>query len=126
MANTYIDVDLSFKAHPISGDLLKKTDVSAVKQALRNIFMTNKYECPFQPDFGLGIAGMLFENYSPVTIAILERRILEQITQYDYRIVADDVKISSTDNNELDIEFSFHVIGDADIQTVNYILERTR
>jgi hypothetical protein len=57
----YSDLDLLFKAHPISGDVTVKTDADAVKRAVKNIVLTNYYERPFKPSLGGNIRGLLFE-----------------------------------------------------------------
>ena len=57
---TYRDIAFSFFAHPMSGDMGKKTGASAVKGALVSILKTNFNERLFQPEFGTGIRGLLF------------------------------------------------------------------
>ena len=44
----YKDIDLTFAVRP-SGEIFKKTDAAAVKQAVKNLMLTNYYEKPFQP-----------------------------------------------------------------------------
>ena len=46
----YRDIDLSFAAKP-AGDLFKKVDAASVKQAVKNLLLTNRGEKPFQPEF---------------------------------------------------------------------------
>jgi len=45
------DIDLSF-AKKGSGDVFKKEDAAAVKQAVKNLLLTNFSEKPFLPRFG--------------------------------------------------------------------------
>lgn len=40
---TFTDIDLTFTAKP-SGEIYKKTDAAAVKQAIKNLLLTNKME----------------------------------------------------------------------------------
>ena len=47
----YLDLDLSFQPKP-SGDIYKKTDMQSVIQSVKNICLTNRFERPFQPNFG--------------------------------------------------------------------------
>ena len=42
---TFTDIDLTFTAKP-SGEIYKKTDAAAVKQAIKNLLLTNKMEKP--------------------------------------------------------------------------------
>ena len=58
------DLNLSFTRHPITADVTVKTDVEAIKFAIRNLLMTKKYEVPFHPEIGSSLIGQLFENYT--------------------------------------------------------------
>ena len=51
-AKEYIDIDLTFQAKPTSGEIFKKKDAAAVKQAIKTLVMTNLLEKPFDPFFG--------------------------------------------------------------------------
>lgn len=56
----YKDIDLTMTPKS-NGDIFKKVDAAAVKQAVKNLILTNWYEKPFKPYFGSNIAGLLFE-----------------------------------------------------------------
>ena len=49
----------------------------AAKSNLKNLLLTNKGERPFQPDFGTGLASLLFE---PLTDGVLEEKLESAIT----------------------------------------------
>ena len=53
-SKNYVDIDLSFNAKT-NGDIFKKVDAAAVKQAVKNILTTGTGEKPFLPNFGGGI-----------------------------------------------------------------------
>ena len=55
----YKDIDLSFKKRT-SGEVFKKTDAASVKQANKNLLLTNKTEKPFNPFFGGSLNRFLF------------------------------------------------------------------
>ena len=57
---TYKDIDLSF-AKKTTGEIFKKTDAAAVKQAVKNVLLTSRLEKPFNPDFGAGLNRFLFD-----------------------------------------------------------------
>ena len=57
----YVDIDLTLSAKPTSKDIYKKNDAAAVKQAVKNLIMTNRLEKPFRPNFGGNIRSALFE-----------------------------------------------------------------
>ena len=50
-SKTYKDIDLTFTART-SGDDFKKNDAAAVKQAVKNLLMTNRSEKPFDNYYG--------------------------------------------------------------------------
>ena len=55
----FSDIDLTF-AKKGSGDVFKKQHAAAVKQAVRNLLLTNFSEKPFLPRFGGDLNSMLF------------------------------------------------------------------
>ena len=65
----YSDIDLTFAKKP-SGEIYKKTDAAAVKQAVKNLLLTNKYEKPFQPSFGGDLNNLLFELVDNDTVYV--------------------------------------------------------
>jgi uncharacterized protein len=123
----YTDVDTTFYRHPGNHDVLKRYDVDAVKTALRNIFLTEKFEKPFDPDFGLGMLGLLFENYHVAYNIVLKKKAMEQITRYEPRAIIDDIQIQETpDTNSLSVNLFFYVIGNPTKQELNVTVERVR
>jgi phage baseplate assembly protein W len=127
MAYTFTDLDLTFQKHPGTKDVLKKFDVEAVKQSLKTILVTNPFEKKFDPNFGVGIYGYLFENFTPPMVRVLERKIIEQIEEYEPRAVLESVKIDdNTDRNEISVVLNFYVIGNNTPQQLNIALKRVR
>ena len=51
----HVDIDLNFTPKATSGDIFKKTQLSAVKQSIKNLLMTNRLEKPFVANFGANI-----------------------------------------------------------------------
>ena len=58
---TYKDIDLTFTNKADSGEIFKKEESAAVKQAVKNLIMTNFGEKPFLPQFGGDLRSMLFD-----------------------------------------------------------------
>ena len=63
MATTlsFKDINITFKKHPVTDDLVVSRDASAIKQAIVNLLLTNKGERVMQPDYGSDIRSFLFE-----------------------------------------------------------------
>jgi phage baseplate assembly protein W len=83
---TYKDFDLSFRRHPSTGKLLVKKNDEAVKQAVKNLVLTNRYERPYHPEFGGDIRSKLFENFTSISKSELESRINIAIGNYEPRV----------------------------------------
>jgi hypothetical protein len=76
---SFKDLDLNFTAHPIKKDVSRHYNEKAIINAVKNLVSTNFYEKPFQPDFGAGIRGLLFEPVDSVFGASIERKLSETI-----------------------------------------------
>lgn len=123
----YSDIDLNFLAHPNTGDVSRKYDVDAVKQALKTLILTNFYERPFQPKFGSPVYGMLFENIDVPSANSLKLRLELLISQYEPRVRAQEVTVVPLyDENSFRVSIYFYVVGVRDPVTFSTILKRTR
>jgi phage baseplate assembly protein W len=123
----YSDIDLNFLAHPNTGDVSKKYDVDAVKQALKTLILTNFYERPFQPKLGSPVYGMLFENIDVPSANSLKLRLELLISQYEPRVRAQEVTVVPLyDENSFRVTIYFYVVGVRDPVTFSTILKRTR
>ena len=82
------DIDLSFSAKFIGldsdgtnlrADIFKKTNLAAVKQAIRNLLLTNYTERPFMHRFGGNLSALLFRLSTEVDDMDLENEIVKSI-----------------------------------------------
>lgn len=123
----YKDIDLDFKLNPVTHDIGLKTDVQAVKQSLKNLFMTQRGEKKFQPNYGSGIRALLFEPVDYLTGSIIEKEIEFMIKNYEPRVKVQGIVVSaSTDTHEYDIRLDFFVVGVKEPQVYTTTLERLR
>ena len=105
----YKDLDLLFVANNI-GNVFKKTETSAVKQAVKNILTSNRFDKPFDPDFGVNLRGYLFELADENTAGELIERIKSTIEAYEPRAIIRKIDVKSNeDNNSINILLKFQV-----------------
>lgn len=124
---TYHDIDLAFKVNPITQDIGRKVDVDSVKQSLRNLFMYNRGEKPFNPNFGSGVREMLFEPIDYVTAGAIEKEIEFMIRNYEPRVELDAVQVEADpDNHSYQMRIDFHVVATREPQVYTSVLERLR
>ena len=80
----YRDLDLFFSKKS-NKDVNKVTDVEAVKRSVRNLMLLNTFEKPFHPEIGGDIRGLLFENMTPLTGAVISRKVEDTILNFEPR-----------------------------------------
>lgn len=104
------DFDLAFRRHPSTGKLLMKKGDESVKQALKNLILTNRYERPFRPEFGGDIRRRLFDNFDSIDVSQFETQIETAIENYEpraslepYSILINEIR----DQNTLNVTIKF-------------------
>lgn len=121
------DLDLDFIKHPNTKDIVKKTDVEAVKRAVRNLILTNRYERPFHPEIDGGVTRLLFELATPSTKIEIENAIRTVIKNFEPRAEVLNVFVGGDiDKNGFDVTITFRVINHPEPVTIELFLERLR
>jgi len=92
-ARIYKDFDLSFGKNSLSGDINKKLDVNAVKQAMINLVMTQPFERPFNPLLGSEINNLLFEHMDTFTSDAIQKNLLYLFRNYEPRCRITDLRV---------------------------------
>ena len=125
---TFKDLSVTFKKHPITDDLVTVKDKAAIVQAITGLLLTRKGERPFQPNLGSGIQSLLFEPLDYGSASILKSKVGNVLNQYEPRIVVDSIRCEPDfDNNGYEVELSYTIIGREDAPiAVEFFLERTR
>lgn len=126
-ARKYTDVDLSFAIKPVSGEIYKKTDAAAVKQAIKTLVLTNHLEKPFLPTFGGDVRSQLFELALPSTGSTLKTNIINTIQRYEPRAEIVDVQVQvQPDNYSLDVTVTFKIVNTGETVQFSTTLSRLR
>jgi len=123
----YSDLNLSFTKNPATKDVARLFDVQAIKRAVKNIILTNKYERPFNSDFGCNLRGFLFENITEPLLVVIKDRISMAIEKFEPRVSVEDVFVKEEDgSNGISIMVSFKINGVEQPVTVSTFLQRVR
>ena len=123
----FTDLDLNFTPHPVTGDVGFKVDENAIKQAVKNLVLTQNFERPFHSEIGSSLRSLLFEPATPMTKEILRKTISDTITNFEPRVELIGVDINYTlDDTAVDVRVRFKVINTFTPIDVNLTLERTR
>ena len=124
---SYSDLNLNFNKNPATKDVAKLKDVEAVKRAVRNLILTNRFERPFHPEIGSSVRGLLFEPITPLTSLNLQRKVEEVLNNFEPRIrLVQILSRPDADLNRYALKISFYVVGTPQPVTVETFLERLR
>lgn len=109
----YSDLDLAFDARTATdGDLYKKTDAAAVKQAVKNLLLTNRFEKPYRPDYGANLSSLLFELADENVGEEIIELVKNAIQRYEPRAKLEDIKVTANLNtNAIAVTIQFRVIN---------------
>jgi len=121
------DLDLDFTKHPVTKDIVRKTNVEAVKRSVRNLILTNRYERPFHPEIDGGVTRHLFSLSTPETKHDIKLAVENCLTNFEPRVVVDDVRVTGDlDANGFNVSIYFTVVNSPQPIEVALFLERIR
>ena len=123
----WADLDLDFAKHPVTKDIVRKTNVEAVKRSVRNLIRTNKYERAFQPEIDGGVTRHLFGLSTPYMKHDIASAIKTCLANFEPRVVVTDVRVTGDlDKNGFNVSIFFTVINSPEPIEVSLFLERIR
>lgn len=121
------DLDLSLKIHPIRKDIIPLKDDNAIKNAVKNLLVTNFNERPFGKNKGANLGGLLFEPADALTKINLRENIRNVIRQHEPRVAITHIKIDDeADNNQYRILVRFRIKEYDTNESVEIVLRRLR
>ena len=125
---SFKDLNITFKKHPVTNDVVVSRDASAIKQAIVSLLLTNKGERLMNPKYGSDIRSYLFEPLDYGTAAQIKANIRSTIDRFEPRISISELNcIPNYNDNGFDVEMSYIIRGsDEPPVTVDIFLERTR
>jgi phage baseplate assembly protein W len=126
ISKKFVDLNPTLARNPITGDVATLKNDAAVKQSIKNIVTTARFERPFLPFFGSNSTLSLFETFDGTTDATIEASLSDAIRAYEPRVELVTIRVNSDiDSNSISIDINYSIIGiPLDIQSLNLILER--
>ena len=123
----YTDLDLNFRSHPFTKDVLLKKGDNSIKQSVKSLVLTRKGEKPFHPEIGSHIYTHLFDNMTVDTVVNIKTTIEDVINTYEPRVILSSVDVvANPDQNLYDVTIIFRLINEPDPITVEFFIERLR
>ena len=111
----WADLDLDLTMHPVTKDIVRKTNVEAVKRSVRNLIQTNKYDKKFHPEIDGGVTRHLFGLATAATKHDIAEAIRTCLRNYEPRVVVDRVNVLSNEDTKLrNTQSDIRVTGNLD------------
>ena len=123
-SRAFKDINLSFKRHPVTNDVVTISDEDAIKRSVKNIIFTTLGEKPFMPQFGSVISESLFELSTNLNEVRITDEIKTSLMNYEPRIDNLDITVSLyPDSNEMNVTVQYDIVGmTAETQIVDVLL----
>ena len=123
-SRAFKDINLSFKRHPVTNDVITIRDEDAIKRSVKNIIFTILGEKPFEPNFGSVISQSLFDLNTNLNEIRISDEIKQSLLNYEPRIDNTEVTVSVyPESNELNCIIQYDIVGiPAPTQEVDVLL----
>jgi phage baseplate assembly protein W len=119
--NLYSDFKKTLEISPVSSDL------TVVKESIKNLILTDRGERLMQPDLGGDINALLFENITPAMMVLIQNQVRTTIELYEPRATLIDVTATSNiDDNAVRVNIMFYITNVQQPIKLDVFLERTR
>lgn len=123
----YSDVSTNMRLAPTNRDVARLTETEAVKRAVRNLILTDKYERLLNPSIGGNIKDILFEPMIPQTAVVLQDKIEETLKNYEPRIDLRGIIVEPDyDRHAYYVQITFSLVNRTEISSIELFLNRIR
>ena len=123
-SRVFKDINLSFKRHPVTNDVVTIRDEDAIKRSVKNIIFTILGEKPFEPRFGSVVNEALFDLTTQYDEILIQDEIKSSVLKFEPRIT--NLVVTTTvypDSNELNCTVQYDIVGlPAPTQEVDVLL----
>ena len=111
-SRAFKDINLSFKRHPVTNDVVTIRNEDAIKRSVKNIIFTILGEKPFIPLFGSVINESLFDLNTNLSEIRITDEIKSSLLNYEPRIDNIEVTVQvASDRNEMNCTVQYDIVG---------------
>lgn len=123
---TFKDLSMTFKPHPVTGDVVVKKDADAIRQSVSNLLYTRIGERFFNEGIGTKLEYLLFEPLNSITAGFISVEIRSVLDSYEPRIRVEQIEVSAnSESNGFDVLLSYVIVGREDVPVnLQLFLER--
>ena len=123
---TFKDLSMTFKPHPVTGDVVVKKDADAIRQSVSNLLYTRIGERPFNEGIGTNLSNLLFEPLNSITAGFISAEIRNVLDIYEPRIEVEQIEVNvGKELNGFDVILYYIIVGREDTPVnIELFLER--
>lgn len=122
----YIDVDFSWKKHPITDNVSIKKGANAVRQSVFNLMQLRRGDKPFHPEIESPLYPFLFETASPLLEVIVQDEVRKYLARYEPRVEIISVIVKFPNTNSMECHIIGTIIEIQEEFSVNVLVDRLR
>ncbi len=127
MPDLFSDFMNDLTPHPVTKDLARVKNEQSIKQALKNIILTNYNERFYQPTIGSSVYASLFEPNDVILRENLKAAIENAVRFHEPRVTLISVDIYNySEEDRVAVNIVFAIINSPQVQNLNLILRRVR
>lgn len=124
-SRSFSDILISMQRNPFTDDTSVIKNDNAIKQAVKNLVLTQPGEKPFQPLVGSKVYNLLFEPLDAFTADSIKDEIINTINQYEPRVELTTVDVTAiTEGNKLNVTIEYRIVGLPIVETISFVLQR--
>ena len=125
-SRAFKDISFNFSKNPITKDIVTLKNEEAIKQAVKNLVLTQIGERFFQPNLGTSTSSYLFELSTGFSENALIEEIETVLKENEPRILLSNISVdSNTDMNRYECFVEYFIVGIPEaVQIVDFILVR--
>ena len=122
----WADLPINLDVSPLTGDLMKIINTTAVEASIENIINTYMGERPYS-NMGTALQLRLFENSNNLEVEMIKNAVFLSLGQFESRIKVFDVDIQvNPDQNSYEMTIFYSLINTSTVLSVKIILQRNR
>ena len=121
----FVDIDLNFTRHPITGDISKIVDERSIIRSIKNLVRTKIFDKKFHPEISSNIYSLLFEPFTPNVSDSIKKTITNIINNFEPRVELQSVIIDDNpDDNSISVKIQFKIVGTIETITSTFYIKR--
>jgi len=125
-SRAFKDISFNFSINPITKDIVTLKNEEAIKQAVKNLVLTQVGERFFQPNLGTSTTSYLFELSTGFSENALIEEIETVLKENEPRILLSNISVDANpDLNRFECFVEYFIVGIPEaVQIVDFILVR--